>query len=224
MVFLDDPSRDLVMHIRTTIRDDWSYISSVALQIKSDLLEVSAWGNYFINGVNTPELNATLGGLPISVDQRYKKRRTFVIRLSDEEYIEFKTFKDLVAVKLFAKAESFPGSRGILGQPETGKMVGRDGITVFASDNQDIVNEYGQEWQVRHDEPKLFHINRAPQYPNKCELAPPVARLQRGRRLAEKISRQDAEAACAHWSANKESCVKDVIRSGDLEMAASDFF
>jgi hypothetical protein len=130
----------------------------------------------------------------------------------------------LVAVKLFATAEHFSGSRGILGHPETGKMVGRDGVTLFSSEDQDIVNDYGQEWQVRHDEPKLFHINRAPQYPSKCELAPPTTTLLRGRRLGEQISRQDAEAACAHWSKNQESCVRDVIRSGDLELASADFF
>jgi hypothetical protein len=41
----------LDVHIRTKIRHDMSYISSVALRISSDVLEVESQGVYYLNGV-----------------------------------------------------------------------------------------------------------------------------------------------------------------------------
>ena len=43
-------------------------------------------------------------------------------------------------------------------------LLGRDGV----NDMSKNLNDYGEEWQVRDTEPKLFQDQRAPQYPDRC--------------------------------------------------------
>ena len=91
-------------------------------------------------------------------------------------------------------------------------MLGRDGTTILNDPN-----EFGQEWQVRTDEPKLFqNSERSPQYPQQCVL-PDVKSV--GRRLGHSVALKAAEEACAHWTKNKKECIFDVMATGDLEVA-----
>jgi hypothetical protein len=62
---------------------------------------------------------------------------------------------------------NFDDGVGLLGsgkEETSAKLFGRDGITDFT----DEWNSFGEEWQVRDTEPKLFLDDRMPQYPTGC--------------------------------------------------------
>ena len=46
----------LDIHIRTKIRYGYSYIELAALKIGNDILEVSSWGEYSVNGVGKADM------------------------------------------------------------------------------------------------------------------------------------------------------------------------
>ena len=113
-----------------------------------------------------------------------------------------------------ADVNRFHDSVGMMGEFGSGRMLARDGKTVLENPI-----EFGQEWQTRPgQDPKLFQVDRAPQYPRqKCILPGPSSK--QGRRLGETLARNAAEKACAHWNGQKELCVFDVMATGDLEVA-----
>ena len=89
----------------------------------------------------------------------------------------------------------------------------RDGTTLTAD-----YNEFGQEWQVLEDEPKLFQgsTSLVPQSPTKCF----IPAVKAGRRLGESLATATAEAACSIYDGyKKDMCVFDVVAMGDLEIA-----
>lgn len=63
----------LDIHIRTTIRDDWSYISATALRIGEDILEVHSFGKYYLNGVENAPLPKKFGGF--AIDHKIPKHK-----------------------------------------------------------------------------------------------------------------------------------------------------
>lgn len=59
----------LDVHIRTKIRYDYSYIESAAIQVGSDfLLEVSGFGQHFLNGVYAGDLHQAIAHEPFKSD------------------------------------------------------------------------------------------------------------------------------------------------------------
>lgn len=221
----DSPSfasgKGLHVHIRTTIENGFSYVSSVALKIGSDILEVRQFGKFIFNGKEDylpekiddfPLLFATTcknkeevkDGAPCDV-----LRKRFVIDLGNEEEIKIKAFKSVLNVELGTKLDD---AIGLMGSPGTGinGMVGRDGETVFTDPNL-----FGAEWQVTADEPMLFQTIRAPQYPAVCLL--PTKQTATGRRLG--AARAAEEACTIVPSEHKESCIFDIIQTGDVDMA-----
>jgi len=216
----------LVVHIRTKIRYDYSYIESVAVAFGGgdggDILEVSSFGQYMVNGVSNAMLPLQLADNKFSLTRTRisDKQESFEIQMGDgnnsKEGIVISTFKDMVAIKLLNATQSnFGNSTGLMGNFDTGAMLGRDGSTVFGLDN---VAAFGQEWQVRDTEAKLFQTKtRDPQYPSPCVLPMPK---KVGRRLGEGISKVAAEEACLEWTGDKkERCIYDVMATNDLEVA-----
>ena len=133
-----------------------------------------------------------------------------------------KTYNDFVKVELGQDRSMYKGSRGMLGRFPDGKRVGRDGET-FIED----VNAFGQEWQVRPDEPKLFHTYEGDWIiPAGQKCAMPTETLEkkelRARRLADGMSMAQAEQACVHLTdpMDHKACVFDVIATQDVNMAA----
>ena len=198
----------------------------MAIGIGENVLEVGSWGDFSVNGVHAAQLDGPdndLFRLPFRHIIVSDKERVFYLDHEDsgEPLVHVKAFKDMVSVKIMGDesvAEQFSNSTGILGQFGTGLMVGRDGTTVF---NDVDSNAFGQEWQVRNWEEKLFQRSRAPQHPRqKCKLPPsPSSSALRGRRLGETVGRAEAEEACKHWGQDKALCVNDIIATGDLELA-----
>lgn len=205
--------------IRTKQRHGYSFIESAAMRIGEDILEVSSWAEYKLNGVSSANLDGAHLG-PFEIDYKFvnDKQQVFTIKTDVEgEVIQMKTFKDFVDVKLEGITRSeFQGATGMMGAFPTGDMLGRDGETVFEEPN-----EYAAEWQVRAEDPQLFSTIRAPQHPVQCIL--PSADAVKTRRLGEKgVSEEDAAKACEHHNeSSKDMCMFDVMATGDLELASA---
>jgi hypothetical protein len=207
----------LDVHIRTKIRRDMSYISSAALRIGKDILEVESQGVYWLNGALNVDLPDEFSGFVFSHTQPTDKQHVFEVHLGGRERIKVKTYKDFVSVLIEqGKSEHFHHSVGLMGDFTMGHMIARDGETVIAD-----ANAFGQEWQVLSTEPSLFQTVRLPQHPNVCTMPTPVQADHLRRRLTESSSVDElaAEKACAHWGEGKDDCVFDVLATGDLEMA-----
>ena len=193
----------------------YSYIESAAVKIGDDVLEVSSFGTYALNGVESAWMPGTLSGYEVQYYNPSKNVHVFQIIIQDDEKIVLRSFKDLVSVMIEkASPANFGSSVGLMGKFPDGTKVGRDGVTVF-----DNMNEFGQEWMVQPElEGSLFRTVRAPQYPEKCVL--PDA-TKTGRRLGGSvISRETAEKACGHWKeTTRAMCVSDVLAMNDLEVA-----
>jgi hypothetical protein len=207
----------LDVHIRTKFRRDMSYISSAVLRIGSDVLEVESQGIYYLNGVAGAALPDEFSGFAFSHTQPSDKQHVFEVHLGGPERIKVKTYKDFVSVLIEQGGSmNFGDSVGLMGDFEQGRMIARDGNTVF-----DDANAFGQEWQVLETEPSLFQTLRFPQHPMECSLPTPMLADHLRRRLLESSSVDElaAEKACEHWGEGKDDCVFDVLTTGDLEMA-----
>ena len=204
----------LDIHLRTTIRDDWSYISAAALRIGTDILEVHSYGKYYLNGEENAPLPKTFAGFQFS--RRVQKRRPdrFII-FTDQGMMEIRVFHDFVSVHIQdPTAEGFGDSVGLMGGFGTGAWLLRDGETMTRDPNA-----FGSEWQVRDDENQLFVEDGPVKYPEACRL--PVAVTEEGRRRLEEssVTMEMAEEACKHWIEDKDVCIEDVLRTGDIDIA-----
>lgn len=203
----------LSVHVRTKLRYQYSYVETAALALGDDILEVGSFGEYALNGVESANLEgAHVAGYPVYHTEMSKKRHKFDVVINTSTNITMTTFKNLVAVKITgAHADHFGSATGIMGNYE-GELVGRDG-SIFMVEN---ANEFGQEWQVRVDEPMLFRTARVPQAPQQCTL--PSGAVAQTRLGQAKVSKEAAEAACS-GHAHKENCVVDVMAADDVDIA-----
>jgi hypothetical protein len=224
LVFVDAPSfgdgLGLTAQIRTKARYSYSYIESAAIKIGDDVLQVAAYGQYFVDGVSNAEMPMTLSGYPVKHTKTSDLEHLFEIELGEDMFVYLKAFKDLVSIKFHnIQAKDFIDSKGILGDFETGSRVARDGTTIMKDDN-----EYGQEWQVRETDPVLFITASGPQYPQRCVVPTPDESKEKRRRLGETISLEAAMAACFHWTMGREQCVYDIMATGDVTVAEAGAF
>ena len=214
------------MHIRTTRVKYFSFISAIAVQIGEDILEVQGEDFPVINGkaftLNVDDgaefpFPMSIGGYPLTLQQRGPHSRRFIIHLGDGERILINNFKEFVDVAIEGpRAAEFAGSVGILGSYQAGTNLARDGKTVIED-----ADEFGQEWQVRDTDPQLFHTLDGPQYPAKCNMPKKLTAAQRHlRAMTKKVSEDDAKKACATASPSKmQNCIADVFGSDNLDMA-----
>ena len=238
LVLMDNPDfKDglgMRVHIRTKIETWWSYVESSVIQIGNETVEITGgkkdqW--LFINGVpNEPLENkkwymGKVSGLHVRYRQEGGNGEARIyFGNSKSRQVELRTFGEFVKVNIDAEGcDQYVGSLGLLGRFPDGLRVGRDGET-FIKD----VNAFGQEWQVKADEPLLFRSYEADWIVpagKKCALPVVTAEKQRlhHRRLAQGIPVDQAEKACAHLGAPNEraACVFDVVATQDLSMAQS---
>lgn len=188
------------------------------MSIGDEVLEVGSWGEYWLNGVDSAPLKgATLAGYPVYYREISEKNHKFDVVISHSENITISNFKDMVAVKVTgASHDRFGKTHGIMGDYD-GVMKGRNGAVMTV----ESPNAIGQEWQVQADEPMLFQVARSPQAPTEeCRL-PNVATAEKKRLGQDKVSKDVAEAACAHLKGDLfENCVVNVIAIGDVDIAA----
>jgi hypothetical protein len=216
LVLLKSEEFDMDIHVRTTIRYDYSFISQAAIRHKDDVFEVASWGEYMLNDMATVEMPAMMGDYLVTMEKVNKKKQVFNVQLGNGVDINIVSFKDYVSVKVEnATKAMFADAVGMMGSYETGDMLARDGKTVVEDPN-----EFGFEWQVRPDQDHvLFSADRYPTWPVKCEM-PPTNAVQARRRLGEhSVTREQAESACRDWREEKSKCIDDVLKTGDLELA-----
>ena len=199
------------------MRYGYSFIESAAIEIGSDILVVSSFGDYSFNRVQSAALPETMGGFPITADPKDETNSRFHIELGKTESLVVKTFKDMVSVSLNGtRVENFGESMGMLGRFGDGAKVARDGSTILNDPTA-----FAMEWQVRPDvDGSLFHLARHPQFPVQCILPSPTKRDSR--RLRGSISEEQAELACEHLvdDGERARCVFDVLGTQDLDLAA----
>ena len=215
------------IHIRTKQVRWWSYVESAAIQIGNETLEVRGGlgsSDYWINGKKGPKniesrvLHESIAGHKIRFRVLSDITFQYKVFLNGEsggraEAIVLRSVKDWMKIDLqHHSKKNFGTSMGLLGTYETGKKMGRNGITEIGS-----TDAFGLEWQVRKEEPMLFHDIQGPQYPEQCTM-PAVSQ----RRLGEQtVGKEVALKACSHVEANDlKDCIFDVMASGDPDMAA----
>lgn len=103
-----------------------------------------------------------------------------------------------------------------MGEFKTGKFLLRDGGAVITDPLA-----FGAEWQVRDHEHQLFLKEGPVTWPQTCRLPTDYAKEGRRRLEESSITMEMAEEACAHWIADKDLCIEDVLRTGDLDFAAA---
>lgn len=227
LVMIDAPEFEqdvgLRVHVRTTIRYDYSFIEAAAVQLGDDVLEVESYGEYSWNGIARVDLeDAMMSRFPIHYTKKSEKQHSFDIVVGKNENITISTFKDLVSVKVTSgNIHHFRYTHGLMGS-WTGHLMARDGVTEMSMEDP---NAFGQEWQVRADEPQLFRVARAPQASDfeKCKLPEVGGATMPQRRLGEAaVNSRAAEVACSHLEGiQKDNCVFDVIALGDLNLAGA---
>jgi hypothetical protein len=216
----------LDVHIRTKIVRYWSYIKSVAIRIGNDILEVEGGtemntvANYWINYEHLGDLT-TFGGFPVIQKSNKIHRRTYTIDL-DSQYrgkkIVIDLYREFVRVKLDGGLETFGNTVGLLGDPRSGQLLARDGVSEF-----DDYVDFGSEWQVIPSDDDLFHEASHPHFPEKC-IEPEDPQGERKRRLTESsITVEQAEKACSELAdpLTIKDCVYDVLATQDLEMVGA---
>ena len=179
----------------------------MAVRIGHHIFELGSYGQYALDGVDSPALEGEkIGGFRIYYESPSPIKHKFDIVLDKENNITLSSYKDIVRVDLNGESTTlFNNSLGLLGKV-VGETVARDGTTVMTDPD-----EFGQEWQVRDDEPKLFRTNREPQYPAKCRLPGDVDMTTLTRGLgAEVVTHEEASKACARFDGmRKEHCIYD---------------
>ncbi|KAL7559871.1 hypothetical protein ACA910_005370 [Epithemia clementina (nom. ined.)] len=209
----------LDVHIRTEIERFYSMIAQVAIKIGEHVLEVQH-DNFFIDGVlgDAAMLPTTFSGYNLSREVQDKSyRSSFTIDVGDKHYIKIRIYKHFMSVSLIGDPKELQDSRGMLGRYSDGALVARDGVTVIEDPN-----EFGAEWQVRDTEPKLFVVDRHPQFPDRCFLPDPSIATKRRLRTDPNLIQQ-AETACED-AIDVETCLFDVLATGDIGMADASSF
>jgi hypothetical protein len=216
--------RGLTVHVRTTHKWDWSYIESAVVQIGQDTFEIGSFGEYFLNGVEGLEMPAKIAGFDIDLAVSNKKKTEFHIKIGQDSKLVLSSYKFLVRVDWDISgvdAAEFRDSFGLMGAWGNGTHFGRDGTTIIED-----ANEFGQEWQVRDTDPKLFDRERIPQYPTQCRMPDVEAAAAKRRRLGENaVTVEQASAACSHVVDKKihEMCMNDVIATQDLQVGQGSY-
>lgn len=249
---------DVLVHARTTKKQHYSFIEQAAIRIGHDVWEFNAKdGSVLLNGkemnhsfhhadtntsssilVGEESAESVHSGESYTLTTSYKGKNK-LIAVHDIDLGNGKTIKvrcNLHYHMLFLDLNgAFPQKTdGLLGTPHASTLFTRDGVATMPKTEEEV-NAYGESWQIRDTDPKLFQVDRYPQYPQKCEYAPPGSsastQLRGRRKLLEdeegvtKISVDDATAACAkHNGSMRKFCIDDVIAIGDLSVADEEFY
>jgi von Willebrand factor type D domain len=201
------------IHLRTKHRRDFSYVTSAAVRIGAEILEVSGAG-YYLNGVEGANLAAGFAGYPVAYHHVSDKQSTYIVDMGEDGKVVVKTWKDFVTVKIEkGSSEFFGDSVGMLGNYFTGDMIARDGVTNLSHD----VDTFGREWMVLPHEPILFQSLTTT---SECLMPPPLT--EKRRRLGASITEEMAAKACDHVEAeDREFCIYDVMSTNNVDIAGA---
>ena len=146
-----------------------------------------------------------------------KGRRSFKVTLLDRLILDIYSTKHFMGVKVGGSTKYLEGSLGLLGDYHTGDMIARDGRIM------NNFEDFGFEWQVTPSDPKIFMNAREPQLPyERCRM-PAISAESRRRKLrgTDRELYEQAVEACTknHIPANVQSCIDDVVFTGELGLA-----
>jgi hypothetical protein len=226
----------VIVHVRTTRKLDFSYISGVAMKVGESIIEVTPDAKVYYNGSSMFDYStfSTLSGLPFILTKEEKGTKKQIMSYSFDlghgRIIDIQA--NIKRAMMFVQTKGyFPdGTHGMLGSPGKNEMISRDGRLLISEID---VNAYGESWQVKDTDVQLFKELHGPQYPQKClyEDAPGATAQQlRGRRklMAKKVvvTREEARKACASVSSavKRELCMEDTVAMGDLELKDDPFY
>ena len=209
----------LDLHVRTTIQENsfFSYIESAALKVGQTVFQLDT-DKFFVNNeeYNDEHLPMEMDEFTIEAMKMDGAAKIYSVVLTDTSTVKFKVIKNFLSVAVSGHEDDFAKSVGLLGDYYTGDALGRDGRLM------DNFIEYGMEWQVAEDEPKLFREDRFPQLPEaRCIMPSNEAATGRRRLLRNKENHEftaSAERVC-NTKEDYESCMEDVLATGDLDLA-----
>lgn len=209
--------QDLDVHVRTTIKDSFSYVEGVAVKFGDDVVEFEH-DALFVNGVKVEDESliafANNDNKIVKVDE---KKRQFNFNIANMVTVSVHSTKHFMGVSVQGAQQAMTGSTGILGDYNTGDMIGRHGNT-FES-----FEDFAFEWQVHPSDPAIFMHAREPQLPyERCRM-PSMSAESRRRKLRGQDRKlyEQALTACSqnHIPENVQSCLDDVMFTGELDLA-----
>ena len=215
----------LDLHVRTKIEDYFSYIETAALRVGDTVLQFHK-DYFYLDGTKYThaDLPVTFGGAfkytieeaELAMNKNSKFHFNYKVDLHQESSIIFKFYKKYLTIGVSGADKDFMDSQGLLGEYSTGNMVSRDGQVM-----ENFV-EYGFEWQVNPEDPKLFLETRSPQLPfEQCRMPTASRPARRKLRGTDEALFAAARNACAHVSGSDfDLCTDDVLTTGDLGLAS----
>ena len=201
----------LDIHLRTSEIEGTSYISTAAIKIGDDKLEVHEDGSYYFNDALNVPLPDTLADsmLTYVVVDGWLPQWTMTSPRGGVIFVQI--FNKMVDIKLSGfLRETIGDSHGLMGDFNSGFLVDRSGEWMFDTE------AFGAEWQVRDFEAVLFHDEREPQYPTKCQMPNSDAVDRRVAELSQ-VLLDDANELCKDAGKYFTECVQDLRLSGNLE-------
>ena len=223
MVFLHQEKTDgddLDVHIRTTMKDSYSFVSGVAVQHGDTKIEFGHDAMY-VNGVQPEDESLIEFEDGSKVVKLNDEKRKFIVNIKDMTTLSVQSTKQFMALNVVSLTEEMNGSMGMLGQYPSGEMFSRDGHKM------EDFQEFGFEWQVAPQDPTIFMHSREPQLPyERCRM-PAMSAEARRRKLrgTDRKLYEEAFEACNknHIPANVQTCIDDVMFTGELELAEAAF-
>jgi len=221
-----DNGRGMNIHIRNKRTMKWSYISTTAVSIGEDVLQITGGRDsmkYFLNGrVKDADSNDTDGVVDYFAGYKLKYKRIsdkaveYEVVLDNTESILLKNWNGFVSVSVKnPKKEHFDSSVGLMGTFSNGIKLARDNVTIISD-----LNIFGQEWQVIGSESKLFIESEGPQFPSKCDI--PSSIDMRRRLVNSIVTIETATVACTGVTKeDKDLCIFDVIATNDVGLAGA---
>jgi len=236
-----DNGMGLDVHIRTTVRDFYSFIEAAAVLVGNTVIEMSIGntGTFYVDGIPMTDAD-----LPMKIEDSYvldkvatfgKRGSSYMLYMGDV-VLELRVMKLIMAVNILGAGPGMGDSAGQMGSFPNGITYGRDGTTIFEADGEletiagemnPVKNTFGLEWQVRPgQDPELFREHREPIWPNKCTFPSEEAKsaATERRKLLATIDMESATAACAEHTENTvdfDLCVMDVLAFDDLDAAVA---
>jgi hypothetical protein len=170
----------LRVHMRTDNGNHtYAWNTNVAVQIGNDILEIDT-ENYYATKFWFNKQPTTFAALTGSIGKinkyyingwssldRFNNSNQFGLEISLEEgdILHLIAWNRYAEFKFERFTSNFIPAVGAMGNYSTGNWTWRNG-TFVSSPNNFL---YGADWQVRSNEPLLFHNNRAPQFPTACK-------------------------------------------------------
>lgn len=213
----------LMIQIRTEIKNYFSYIKNIAIQVGDQFFEIEANSghtNFYLNRKVHEEPITTFAGYQVRKvkDAPWCKDKCSFAKILNFDFEELGTMDvgqwgTFLHLRL-GVAPSYQDTFGLLAKLGEAGFFARNDTVLQSADL------YGKEWQVLDTEPMLFHETRQPQYPEQCIMPKPIAR-----RFIDGETRRMAQRVCSHLSGPRlDMCIFDVEATGDENMAISPLY